>query len=379
MYQKDGRSCTQLKIICQKTDLLNGVNTVLKAVPTRTTLPILECILLDATNDSFKLISNDLELGIESTVNAEIIKKGQIALDAKMFSEIVKKLPSSIVEISVDENMKTTIICEKSKFNISGQSGDEFLKLPKIEKDNYIKLSQLCFKEMIHQTIFSIAIEEVRPVLTGELIEINDNHFNIVSVDGHRVSIRYSKLENNKNNINVVVPGKTLNEISKILSSEEEKEVYIYFTDKHILFELNDSIVVSRLLEGEFPKYEQIFSKDYETKVTINRREFFNSIERAALISKDGKKTPIKININDSNLIITSNTELGTSYEEVNIIKEGKNLDIAFNPRFLIEALRVIEDEEINIQFTNPLSPCIIKQTDGNDYKYLILPIRISS
>ncbi|TCT12239.1 DNA polymerase-3 subunit beta [Natranaerovirga pectinivora] len=368
-----------MKIICQKADLLNGVNTVLKAVPTRTTLPILECILLDATTESFKLISNDLELGIESTVNAEIIKKGQIALDAKMFSEIVKKLPSSNVEISVDENFKTTIICEKSKFNISGQSGEEFLKLPKIEKDNYIKLSQPCFKEMIHQTIFSIAIEEVRPVLTGELIEINDNHFNIVSVDGHRVSIRYSKLENNTNNINVVVPGKTLNEISKILSSEEDKEVYIYFTDKHILFELNESIVVSRLLEGEFPKYEQIFSKDYETKVTINRKEFFNSIERAALISKDGKKTPIKINITDTNLIITSNTDLGTSYEEVNIIKEGKSLDIAFNPRFLIEALRVIEDEEISIQFTNPLSPCIINQIDGNDYKYLILPIRISS
>ncbi|TCK86794.1 DNA polymerase-3 subunit beta [Natranaerovirga hydrolytica] len=366
-----------MKIICDKVDLLNGVNTVLKAVPTRTTLPILECILLDAHSDELKLISNDLELGIESKVKSDILQKGQIALNAKIFSDIVKKLPSSKIEITVDDNFKTTIVCEKSKFNIPGQSGDEFLKLPKIEKNNYVKISQLELKEMIHQTIFSIAMEETRPVLTGELIEINNKEFNIVSVDGHRVSIRKSVMDIPFDK-NVVVPGKTLSEISKILSSEED-DVLVYFADKHILFELENSIVVSRLLEGDFPKYEQIFSKDYETKIEIDRKDFLDSIDRASLISKDGKKTPIKVNIEDDNLIITSNTEIGQAHEEVSILKEGKDLEIAFNPKFLMDALRVIEDEKISIQFTNSLSPCIINQINGEDYKYLVLPIRISS
>jgi DNA polymerase-3 subunit beta len=368
-----------VKIICSKSDLLQGVNTVLKAVPTRTTLPILECILLDATKNTFKLISNDLEVGIETTIIGEIIQSGQVALDAKIFSEIVKKLPDSDVEIVVDENHMTTILCNKSKFNISGQSGTEFLQLPQVQKDQYIKLSQFQLKEMIRQTIFSIAIEETRPVLTGELIEISGTNLNIVSVDGHRVSIRKSILDQSSKDLRVVVPGKTLNEISKLLSTDDKDNVYLYFTDKHVLFEFDNSIMVSRVLDGEFPKYEQIFSKDFETKVTINRKEFLMSIERAALISRDGKKTPIKVSINDESMIITSNTELGTSYEEITIEKEGKALDIAFNPKFLIESLRVIEDEYVDLQFTNPLSPCIIQQMNGEEFKYLILPIRISA
>lgn len=368
-----------LKIICHKKDLLQGVNTVLKAVPSKTTLPILECILLDSRTEQLKLISNDLQLGIESNINATIIEKGQVALNAKVFSEIVKKLPDREVTITVDDSNLTIIKCEKSKFSISGQPGEEFIELPQVEHNKYIKISQLKLKEMINQTIFSISMEETRPVLTGELIEFSNNELNVVSVDGHRVSIRKSEAENEFEKIKVVIPGKTLNEISKIISSSYEDEIYIFFTDKHVLFEFDNSIVVSRLLEGDFPKYEQIFSKDFETRVTICRKDLLISIERASLISKEGKKTPIKISIYDNSMFITSNTELGAAYEEINIEKEGKDLEIAFNPRFLIDALRVIEDEKINLQFTNTLSPCIIQPIKGDDYKYLVLPIRINT
>ncbi len=239
-------------------------------------------------------------------------------------------------------------------------------------------ISQNVLREMIHQTIFSIAIEEIRPILTGELFEIKNNCLNIVSVDGYRVSIRQKELEQDFDDISVVIPGKTLSEIQKILSSDEESEVAIYFTDKHILFEMNSSIIVSRLLEGDFPKYDQIFSSDYETLIKIERKPMLQSIERAALIARESKKSPIKFQITSSTLIISSNTDLGKVHEEMDIQREGNELEIAFNPRYLIDALKVIEDDEVQLTFTTSLNPCIIKDQVNEQYKYLVLPIRLN-
>lgn len=367
-----------MHIICQRDDLLNGVNTVLKAVSTRTTLPILQCILLEGHEDEFKLIGNDLELGIESTIKAEVIKSGNVAIDAKIFSEIIKKLPNNSVELIINEHHMMTISCEKSVFNIPGQPGDEFIQLPQITKNRPLVISQNVLKEMIHQTIFSIAIEEIRPILTGELFEIKDNYLNIVSVDGYRVSIRGKVLDENFEDIAVVIPGKTLSEISKLLMTDNENEVAIYFTDKHILFEMNASIIVSRLLEGDFPKYDQIFSSDYETLIRVNRKSMLSSLERAALIARESKKNPIKFSISGTNLAISSNTDLGKVHEEIDIHREGKELDIAFNPRYLIDALKVIEDDDIQLTFTTALNPCIIKDPEKESYKYLVLPIRLN-
>jgi DNA polymerase-3 subunit beta len=367
-----------MKISCHRSDLLNGVNTSLKAVSTRTTLPILQCILLQATTDEFKLISNDLEIGIESNVKADIVESGSVALDARIFSEIVKKLPDDIVVITVDESNLTTIVSQKSRFNIPGQPGTEFIQLPQITKDKSISVKQSILKDMIHQTLFSIALKEIKPILTGELIEIKNGQLSIVSMDGYRISIRQVAFTDDFDDTTVVVPGKTLNEISKILSSDEAEMLSIYFTDKHILFELEDSIIVSRLLEGDYPKYANLFSPDYDTLITVDRRQFMMSIERAALIARESKKSPVKLEIKDETLSITSNTELGNVHEEMAIQKEGQALDIAFNPKYLLDALKVIEDDEICLQFTNALNPCIIRQVEANDYKYLILPIRLN-
>lgn len=367
-----------MKIVCSKTDLLDGVNTVLKAVSSRTTLPILQCILLQATNDNFRLVGNDLELGIESKVTAEITETGSVALEARMFADIVKKLPDSDIVITVDENNLTTITCEKSKFTISGQPGSEFIHLPEVPKDQSFSLSQLALKEMIRQTIFSIAVEEIRPIFTGELLECKENVLNMVSVDGYRVSIRKMQLEKSMEDFKLVIPGKTLNEISKILYSDDESFINVYYTDKHVLFEVEHSLIVSRLLDGDFPKYDQMFSKDYETLMTVSRRELINALERAALVARESKKNPIKMNIDGDVLVITSNTEIGNVYEEITIEREGASLEIAFNPKYLIDALKAIDDDHVNFQFTSALNPCIIKQTEGDDYKYLVLPIRIN-
>ncbi len=369
-----------MNIKCEKNILLNNINIVLKSVASRTTLPILECILLIADKEGFRLISNDLELGIEtSNIEADILEKGMVALEAKIFSDIIRSMPDGDISITVDEKNVAVIKNGKTEFKILGQNGEEFPTLDKVEKEEKYSISSSLLKNMIKQTKFSVSTDESKPVLTGELIEIKEGNLNIVAIDGFRVSFRCTNISKDFKNAEVVVPAKALNEIIKILSDKEDSIVNLYFNDNHILFELDSCIIVSRLLEGEFLKYEQIFTEDYNTRIKLDRVNFLNSLERASLISKDNKKTPVKLEIkNDESLVITSNTEFGTSYEELSIDLEGEGLSIAFNPRYLIEALKAIDDEKILIQFMTSLSPCIIKGIDNSDYKYLILPLKIN-
>lgn len=366
-----------MKIICQKTDLLNSVNIVLKAIPSKTTMPILECFIIDAKSSVIKLISNDMELGIETIVKGNILENGIIAIHAKVFSEIIRKLPDNEVTIETDENYKATITCEKAKFNISGKASEEFPFLPSIQKDKYITISQFSLKEIIRQTVFSISDNESNKIMTGELFEINEDELKITSLDGHRISIRNIKLKETYDNIKVIVPGKTLNEVSKILSGEISDEVKLFFTDKHIVFEFNDTIVLSRLIEGEFYKISQMLSNDYETKLTINKKEFLNCIDRATLLIKENEKKPIIINVIDNSMELKINSNIGSMNEDIDIKKEGKDILIGFNPRFLIDALKVIDDEEVDIYLFNPKAPCFIKDKEET-YIYLILPVNIN-
>lgn len=371
-----------MKIICNKALLLNSINTVSKAVPSKTTtnMPILECILLRATPGGFKMTATDLEFGIESKLeNISIIETGSIALEAKIFSEIVRRLPDDNVEISTDKDNLTLIKCINSEYTLVGQRGDEFPDLPTVEKNLEYTLQQSKLKDMIRQTIFSVSTDESKIALTGELLEIIDNSMNLVSVDGYRLSFRKTTLLNENEDIKAVIPGKTLNEINKILSNEDEFEVSLYFTDKHILFDLGDSTVVSRIINSDFINYEQIFSNDYNTIANINRKNIITCLERASLLSRENKKTPVKIEIKNNKLIITSNTELGTAYEEIEINRQGDDIAIAFNPKYIIDALKAIDDDIINIYFTSALSPCIIKPVNGDEYKYLVLPVRLNS
>lgn len=367
-----------MKLICSKANLLNGVNIVSKAVPSKTTMSILECILIDATKGQITLTANDMELGIETIIDGEIIEKGIIALDAKIFLEMVRKLPDNDVTIETDSSYKTIITCEKVKFNIIGKSGEDFSYLPLIERDDSICISQFTLKEVIRQTIFSIADNFSNKILTGELFEINNDVLKVVSSDGLRISLRKIKLKNSYGNKKVIVPGKTLNEISKILSGDTDKDVNIFFTDKHILFEFDNTTVVSRLIEGEYLKIDNILSADYETKVKLNKREFQNCIDRSTLLVKEGDKKPIIMNIQDDVMELKMNSIVGSMDEEIDIVKNGKDLMIGFDPKFLIDALKVIDDEEVEIKLLNPKAPCFIKD-DNENYIYLILPVTFSS
>jgi DNA polymerase-3 subunit beta len=367
-----------MKLICSKANLLKGVNIVSKAVPTRTTMAILECILIDASSNEIKMTANDTELGIETIIEGEILERGVIALDAKIFSEIVRKLPDSEVVIDTDNTFKTTITCEKSKFNIIGKSGDDFSYIPYIERNERITLSQFTMKELVRQTIFSIADSDTNKLMTGELFEINDRSLKVVSLDGHRISIRNIELRESYDHKKVVVPGKTLQEISKILSGNNEDDIDIFITDNHIVFEFDNTTVVSRLIEGEFFRIEQMLSSDYDTKVSINKKELLECIDRATLLVKEGDKKPIIMTITDGNMELKINSFIGSMNEDIDIEKEGKDIMIGFNPKFFIDALRVIDEETVNIYMVNPKAPCFIKDDEGK-YIYLILPINFNA
>lgn len=341
-------------------------------------MAILECILIDASANEIKLTANDMELGIETKIEGEIAERGVIALDAKIFSEIVRKLPDSDVIIETDASFKTTITCEKAKFNIVGKSGDDFSYIPYIERNEAIVMSQFTLKEVIRQTIFSIADNDNNKLMTGELFEINENSLKVVSLDGHRISIRNIELKNSYEHKKVVVPGKTLQEVSKILPGNAEDEVSIFLTGNHIVFEFENTTVVSRLIEGEYFKIEQMLSSDYETKLKINKRELLDCIDRATLLVKEGDKKPIIMNITDETMELKINSFIGSMDEEIDISKEGKDILIGFNPKFFIDALRVIDEEEVTLYMVNPKAPCFIKDDEGK-FIYLILPVNFNA
>ena len=346
-----------MKIICSKSNLLYGVNIVSKAVPTRTTMAILECILIDASAGEIKLTANDMELGIETKIEGEIEERGIIALDAKVFSDIVRKLPDNEVVIETDSSFKTTITCEKAKFNIIGKSGEDFSYIPYIERNEEITISQFTLKEVIRQTIFSIADNDNNKLMTGELFEINENSLKVVSLDGHRISIRNIELKNNYEHKKVVVPGKTLQEISKILPGNADEDVSMYLSDNHIVFEFGNTTVVSRL---------------------INKRELLDCIDRATLLVKEGDKKPIIMNITDDKMELKINSFIGSMNEEIDITKDGKDILIGFNPKFFIDALRVIDEEEVTLYMVNPKAPCFIRD-ENETFIYLILPVNFNA
>ena len=368
-----------MKIICSKANLSTGVNIALKAVPARTTMPILECLILKANaNHEIHLIANDMEIGIDTVVEGMVMESGTVALDAKVFSDMVRKLPDNDVTIEVDEAYKVSISCEKAHFVILGRSAEEFPGLPSVERDRQIVLSQFTLKELIRQTVFSISDNESNRIMTGELFEISGDSLRVVSLDGHRISIRRTQLKQEYPDSKVIVPGKTLVEISKILSGETDQDVVVSFTGKHILFEMDGTLVVSRLIEGDYYKIDQMLSSDYETKVTVNKKDFLSCIDRATLLIRESEKKPIILTIQDGQMELKIQTMIGSMKEDLDITMEGRDIMIGFNPKFLMDALRVIDDETVDIYLFNPKAPCFIKDADEN-YIYLILPVNISA
>lgn len=360
----------------QKAQLVNALSIVMKAVSTKTSSVILESILISASDNRVVLDATDTELSIQTEVDAVIVKAGGVVLNAKLFSEIVRKFDSteSLIELDVDNDFKTTIRCEQAVFNIMGIDPVEFIPMPKIDRDVFISLSQFSLKEVIRQTEFSTAISDINRMMGGELIDVKNNVAKFVTLDGHRMSIRNIELMGEYEDQKCVVPIKSLQEVMRIIDSDTQKNVNIYFSKDHILFEFDKTLVLSRILDGEFFRIESMLSNDYDTKVNVSRLKLQNAIEQSMILIRENEHKPMILDIENGMLKLSVNSSLGFMDAKVNIEKSGSDLKIAFNPKFLVDALKVIDDDFVNIYFTNAKSPCFIRD-DKNTYTYLILPV----
>lgn len=367
-----------MKITCSQQELLKGLNIVNKAVPTRTTMSILECILIDASATDIRLTANDMEIGIETIIEGNIHERGKVALEAKMFVDMIRNLPSDHdVSIESDEKNNTKINCSTAHFDIAGKSGDDFPNIPVIPRNVPIEISQFTFRETIRQTFFSTADNDANKMMTGELFEVKEDNMRMASLDGHRISVRNVTLKKSYDNISVVIPGKSLNELSKIMNGTIEDMMSIYITENHVIFEYDNTTMVSRLIDGEFFNIDQMMSTDYETKISINKNQLESSISRSILLTNDKDKKPIIIDIADQDFHMYIRALRGNFDENLPMTKEGRDIKIAFNPKFLMDALRAIDDETVDIYMISPKSPCFIRDSEEK-YIYLILPVNFN-
>ena len=343
-------------------------------------MPVLEGILIQTNDNELKLTSYDLEIGIEYVLEAKIEEQGNTVVNATMFSEIIKRLPATEIKITLNENNLLEIECEGSLYKLATMNPDEFPELPKINVDNSIEIEQTVLKNMIRKTIFAVSTEENRPIFTGCLFEVEENKLNVVAVDGYRLAIKSKNIDKVTNNFSSVIPGKTLNEVNKIISDSFDY-VKIGISRNQALFEMENCKIVTRLLDGEFLKYSNTIPKTWETRVKVNKNNIQNCFERILLISSSSiekeKKYPVKINIEIGKVTISCANQTGDAKEEIYVETEGKELEIGFNPRFFLDALKAIDDEEVYIEFGTNRSPCIIKPVEDGDYIYMILPIKM--
>ena len=369
-----------MKIVCEKDKILKAINSVTKAVASKTTMPILEGILIQTNDKEVKLTTYDLEIGIEYIIDADIKEQGATVVNAIMFSEIIRKLPDTDINISLNEQNLLVIECEGSLYKLATMNPDEFPELPQINIENSISIEQNSLKEMIRKTIFAVSTEENRPIFTGCLFEIKNNKLNVVAVDGFRLAWKSKFLQNNSNDFTAVIPGRTLNEVNKIILDSFDT-IKIGVAKNQALFEMENCKLVTRLLDGEFLNYSSVIPENWETRVRVNRSNIQNCFERISLISSSSiekeKKYPVKVSIDIGKVTISCTNQTGDAKEEMYVSTEGQNLEAGFNPKYFLDALRAIDDEEIFIDFGTSISPCIIRPVDEGDYKYMILPIRL--
>ena len=369
-----------MKFICEKDKILKAINSVTKAVATKTTMPILEGILIQTNDNEIKLTTYDLEIGIEYIIECNVKEQGATVVNAIMFSEIIRKLPDTEINITLNEKNLLVIECEGSLYKLATMNPSEFPELPQINIENSIEIEQNSLKDMIRKTIFAVSTEENRPIFTGCLFEISNNKLNLVAVDGFRLAWKNKFLQNKINDFTAVIPGRTLNEINKIILDSFDP-IKIGVAKNQALFEMENCKIVTRLLDGEFLNYSSVIPENWETRIRVNRSSIQNSFERISLISSSSiekeKKYPVKVSIDIGKVTISCTNQTGDAKEEMYVSTEGKNLEVGFNPKYFLDALRAIDDEEVFIDFGSNVSPCIIRPVEEGDYIYMILPIRL--
>lgn len=367
-----------MKIFCSKDALLSGVNAVQKAISSKNTLPVLQGIWMNADSQSLQFAATDLEMGIRCEVTSDVTEEGTMVVPAKLFSEIVRKLPDTI--ITLEENDKAiTISYNDCKIILNGYDPEEFPLLPDLMDPVTFTLPTLIFKNMIRQTIFSCSIEENRPVFTGILLHIEGTNIRLVATDTHRLAYCIAPLSNNEeSSFSGIIPAKTLSEIYRLLKDEDE-DLTISYGNNQVVFQFGSIYLLSRLIDGQFPNYKQVIPQTCETKVILSAKNLLETVERASVLTRDKSGANIiKINVENDQLRIDQTSELGKISEQIGVQMEGKDVSIAFNAKFLIDVLKVIDSDQILFQLSGPFSPGVLKPLDNSNYIYLVLPVRTS-
>lgn len=365
-----------MRFQCQVSHLMAGLSIVNRALATRSTLQILEGVLLETCPEGLRLTCTDLALGIETLVEAEVAEEGRVVMPGRLFSEMVRKLPEGMLEMSVNDNHSAVLRCMKSRTTIAGMSATEYPDLPQVEDGNMISVPQNQLRDLVQKTCFAIATDESRPLLTGCLMEIESDEIRLVALDGFRLALRKLHHEQSIESIQAVIPGKVLSELAKVLS-DEETEVHLHIGRTHLSADMGVTRVITRLLEGEYTRYRRILPTDWQTRIKVGRQDLEKAIERAGLMAREGKNNLVRFHIVDQMLTLTSNAEMGDVQEQLEIMMDGKDLDIAFNVRYVSDVLKVLDEDEISLRFNTSVMPCEIVPAEGDAYLYLVLPVRV--
>lgn len=364
-----------MKFVCRKDSLLEAVNNVGRAVSGKSIHPSLEGIYLKAGPNFLFLAGYDLELGITTQIEADVSEPGSIVLSAKLFGDIVRKLPSDEVTVDVDEKLNVYIQSGSSDFHILGISSSEYPELPSVDDGAGVTVPQNILLSMIRQTIFAVAQSDARPVHKGILFEIKDGVLKLVAVDGSRLALRSENI-NNSEEMSFVIPGKTLIEVMKLLE-DEENTVTLAVGRRHVVMEINGYAVISRLLEGEFLAYQKAIPDSAKTTIRVNTRDMINAVERAALVINDYLKSPLVCQFNDGKVRLSCSTSMGSVNDEFTAKMDGDSEEMGFNSRYILDALRNCECDEIRIELNGALSPMKILPVEGDNFLFLVLPVRL--
>lgn len=367
-----------MKFTVDQAALNEAVNVVSRAVPQKSPVTALEGIKMYLDCNTLELTGYDLEMGIQTKIEVQSENHGEFTVDAKLFSEIVRKLPSDTVTIEIDDKLKATIIGGDAEYNIMALSADDYPAIPDVDKSDSITVPQAIMKNMINQTIFAVSTSDNKPILTGELFDIDNGIFNLVAIDGFRLAVR-TEASPSEEKHKFVVKAKTLAEAAKLLKDEDEKTVTMYLSKKHIIFDISGYMIISRLLEGEFHNYKGSIPQTHSTEIVINTRDLIASLERCSLLIVEQTKAPVKCIFDNGTVKISCSTALGKLSDEIPAQISGSKVEIGFNCRYLLDALRAAESDKVKILLNGGLSPMKIVPADGDAYTFLVLPVRLKN
>ena len=367
-----------MKFICKQSVLNEAVVNVSRAVPVKSPVTALEGIKMYLNKNELELTGYDLELGIQTKIEVESEDHGEFTVNARLFSEIIRKMPSEKVVVEIDEKLKTTIRGGDAEYNILALPADDYPSMPDYDKSDSITISQGLLKNMIGQTIFAVSVSDNKPILTGELFDIDDGIFNLVAIDGFRLAVRTEKM-NTEDRHHFVVKAKALSEVSKLLKDNGEAVVNMYISRKHIVFDISGYMVISRLLEGEFHNYKGSIPNNHTTEIVLNTKALIASLERCSLLIVEQTKAPVKCSFGDGQVKINCSTSLGKLSDVFPVDITGNKVDIGFNCKYLLDALKAAEADKVKLLLNGGLSPMKIVPVDGDAYTFLVLPVRLKN